>query len=84
VSCTPGGTRTVYVPGEDTRWVANGDHSSPEPRGYIPDYGIRSHRVTIDPPVDWLGRGLLAVIAVGALALIADGGTLLLIAWLTR
>ena len=32
---------------------------------------------------DWSGHGILAVFAVGALGLIADGGTLLFIAWLT-
>lgn len=74
----------VYVPGHYARTVTDEDHSFRTPRGYISDRGIQSHRVISRPPTDWIGHGLLAVIAVGALGIIADGATLLLIAWMGR
>lgn len=74
----------VYVPGHYARTVTDEDHSSLTPRGYISDRGIRSHRVASGPPTDWIGHGLLAVIVVGALGIITDGATLLLIAWMSR
>lgn len=42
----------------------------------------RPRTVTIAPRMDWNAHGILAVVAVAALAVLADGGALLLIAWL--
>lgn len=72
-----------YVPGHVVRRVTNEDHSYGSPRAYISHPGISSRTVKIGR-MNWTLHGLAAVIAVGALALIADGGTLLLIAWIIR
>jgi hypothetical protein len=67
----------VVVPGSLERRVTNEDQTLPTPRAETPN---RSLRVAIDR----LGtHGLAAVIVVLALSVIADGGILMLIAWLS-
>lgn len=83
VSYGPGGIEVVYVPGESPLSVTNEDHSLPEPRGYISDREIPSHRVTETRFTAWERRGILAAFLALAIGLIVDGGTLLLLAWIS-
>lgn len=70
-----------YVPGDYPRSVTFEDQTIQIPRASTPNW---LQRVTNGPPAGWNSLGILPVIAVGALGLIADGGTMFLIAWLTR
>jgi len=69
------GVRRIIIldPPEGLRYVTAEDQSIAQPRADIPDPGIWSR---------WVDEGMWAVLAVGALALIADGLTLWFIAWL--
>ena len=68
--------RVVYIPGQDVLTVTDEDQTMPIPR---PHTHKRSPLV-MDPR--WGARGVLAVWAVLALAMITDGGILMLLAWL--
>jgi hypothetical protein len=46
--------------------------------------GNRSSVSGVGGKTDWMRLGILAVFTVGAVGLIADGATLLLVAWLIR
>jgi hypothetical protein len=74
-----------YVPGPGVRSVTGNGQKVVTRQYECPNPGPGTHRrsrpVTITPPTDWNTHGILAVIAVLALALIADGATLMLIAW---
>jgi hypothetical protein len=64
----------TYDPPPDLRYVTNGDQTLRIPGAETPN---RSRSV-------WMDRGLLAIIAVGAVALITDGAFLWLAAWMIR
>lgn len=77
--------RVVYIPGDAPRSVTtNGakdvtrQYRAPDPRAETPRH---ARSVTPKARPDWTGHGILAVAAVLALGVIADGATLLLAAW---
>lgn len=77
VTVVPGrGEKRLYVlePTESLRYVTETASDAPDPRADTP---APSRSV-------WTDRGLLAVVAVGAGALIADGAALWLAAWIIR
>lgn len=80
VTVVPGrGEKRLYVlePTESLRYVTETASDAPDPRADTP---TRSHSVK----TGWVDRGLLAVLAVGAVAVVVDGLVLLGIAWIFR
>jgi hypothetical protein len=78
-SCRTGRTAGVpYIPGHPARRVTDEDQTIRIPRLDTP---IRS-RFVQDPR--WSARGVLAVAAVLALAVITDGGLMILLGWWMR
>jgi len=70
-----------YVPGNDVRSVTGNGQNDVTSQYMCPDPRAGTHRRSPRVTTDWSSHGILAVIAALALALTADGGMLLLIAW---
>lgn len=87
--------RATFVPGVGLVTVVPGRYEKrlysldgPEDLRYVTEMAPEAPDSRADTPVPsrnvWTDRGLLAVIAVGAGALIADGAALWFLAWLIR
>jgi hypothetical protein len=69
------------VPGDSVRRVTFEDQTIPIPRASTPNW---LQCVTNGPPAGWNALGITAAAAALALAVTADGATLIALGWITR